>query len=210
MDLSIISIIINTVLSVLTITVAVIALFQTHKQVNISNKQSLFKERTNAFIQLSSLMEIYGGNKSFVDDSEEIPELTFHLLANNKMLESIVEVVYNPLKNKEQNNFLIKMEDLRALSTEVSLLWECEEAIVASQFILSYVQILLNLYRQAISISNFKKATTRLNLSEFKKVVKESAEKTGLNKATKDIALLHSQMIEKDVLNVLKEQIKLK
>ena len=210
MDLSIISIIINTVLSVLTITVAVIALFQTHKQVNISNKQSLFKERTNAFIQLSSLMEIYGGNKSFVDDSEEIPELTFHLLANNKMLESIVEVVYNPLKNKEQNNFLIKMEDLRALSTEVSLLWECEEAIVASQFILSYVQILLNLYRQAISISNFKKATTRLNLSEFKKVVKESAEKTGLNKATKDIALLHTQMIEKDVLNVLKEQIKLK
>lgn len=210
MDLSIISIIINTVLSVLTITVAVIALFQTHKQVNISNKQSLFKERTNAFIQLSSLMEIYGGNKSFVDDSEEIPELTFHLLANNKMLESVVEVVYNPLKNKEQNNFLIKMEELRALSTEVSLLWECEEAIVASQFILSYVQILLNLYRQAISISNFKKATTRLNLSEFKKVVKESAEKTGLNKATKDIALLHSQMIEKDVLNVLKEQIKLK
>ena len=79
MLVNIISIILSTLLSGISIFIAIRAYKQGTKQIEISNKQSLFKERTNVFLQLNSLYEIYGQNKHLLDGSDSIPEFPFHM-----------------------------------------------------------------------------------------------------------------------------------
>ena len=209
MLVNIISIILSTLLSGISIFIAIRAYKQGTKQIEISNKQSLFKERTNAIIKLNALFDLYENNKDLLMDCDDIPNFPFHLLANTKMLESIIEVAYNPLESKEQNNFLSKMEDLRAFSLELSLLWDCEESTIASCFILEYVQILCALYKQQVYIFELEKRE-KLELSDFKKKTKDMANHVGLNQYISNMNNLYNQMKEKNVLNILQEKIKLK
>ena len=209
MWLDIISIGLTALLSGLSIFIAIRAYKQGTKQIEISNKQSLFKERTNAFLQLNSLYEIYRQNNHLLDGSGSVPEVPFHMFTNNKFLEGAISVAYNPLSSKEQNIFLIKMEELREIALQVSLLWDVEQAKIASGFVYGYVELLCALYRQCICVDKLRKQKN-INLTEAKQSIDESAQEGGLNDAIKLIAELYNRMKEKNVLNTLKEQIKLK
>lgn len=209
MWLDIISIGLSALLSGLSIFIAIRAYKQGTKQIEISNKQSLFKERTNAFLQLNSLYEIYRQNNHLLDGSGSVPEVPFHMFTNNKFLEGAISVAYNPLSSKEQNIFLIKMEELREIALQVSLLWDVEQAKIASDFVYGYVELLCALYRQCICVDKLRKQKN-INLTEAKQSIDESAQEGGLNDAIKLIAELYNRMKENNVLNTLKEQIKLK
>ena len=209
MWLDIISIGLSALLSGLSIFIAIRAYKQGTKQIEISNKQSLFKERTNAFLQLNSLYEIYRQNNHLLDGSGSVPEVPFHMFTNNKFLEGAISVAYKPLSSKEQNIFLIKMEELREIALQVSLLWDVEQAKIASGFVYGYVELLCALYRQCICVDKLRKQKN-INLTEAKQSIDESAQEGGLNDAIKLIAELYNRMKENNVLNTLKEQIKLK
>ena len=113
------------------------------------------------------------------------------------------------LSSKEQNIFLIKMEELREIALQVSLLWDVEQAKIASDFVYGYVELLCALYRQCICVDKLRKQKN-INLTEAKQSIDESAQEGGLNDAIKLIAELYNRMKENNVLNTLKEQIKLK
>lgn len=205
---NIISIILSTLLSSISIFIAIRAYKQGTKQIEISNKQSSFNERIKVFTQLTSLVDLYSNNSHLLNDCEDIPDFTFHMLAGNKMLESIIKVVYNPLDNVEQNNFLKKMEDLQELSLKISLLWECEESNIGSNFINAYIQVLVALYKQKVCIAKVEK--TDVDLYRFKEQIQAISKKTELRDYIKIIQAFYLQIKEKNVLNILKEQIRLK
>lgn len=209
MLVNIISIILSTLLSGLSIFVAVRAYKQGTKQIEISNKQSLFKERTNAYIQLNNLFYLYENNKFFLNKSEDMPELSLSLLTSNKMLERIVRTDYNPIENEEDNKFPIKMEELRAFSLQIALLWEGAESTIASCFILEYIQVLCSLHSRLVYLSAEKKYKQK-ELTESKQKFLEAFKQSSLKKDIAELNRLYFEMKEKKVLEVLKEQIRLK
>lgn len=207
MVLEIVSITLSAFLSGVSIFIAIKAYRQGTKQIEISNKQSLFKERTKAFTLLNNLCEIYENNKHMIKDSAEIPDFIFCFLTGNKLLEDTAEIMFKPLNSKEQNYFLCKMEELRDIALQIELLWENEESKMASSFISQYVELLCNLYKQQVYV---KKLEERKDFVDFKTKTKKMANDIGLDKAIRIIEDVYKKIKEKDVLNKLKEQIKLK
>ena len=49
----------NSWFSIITALTAIIALFQTWKQIKVSNKQNLFEKRINVLIKVTGLMNLY-------------------------------------------------------------------------------------------------------------------------------------------------------
>ena len=209
MWLDIISIGLSALLSGLSIFIAIRAYKQGTKQIEISNKQSLFKERTKVFLQLNSLYEIYGQNNHLLDGSSRLPDFPFHVFTSNKFLKDATIAIYEPLKNEKHNEFLLKVEDLREIALQISLLWEGEESKLAKDFVYAYVQLLSSLYGQQIYINDLNNREN-MELSEFKSRTEEMACEVGLNDAIKLIDEIYNQMKSKDIINTLKEQIKLK
>ena len=209
MLVNIISIILSTLLSGISIFIAIRAYKQGTKQIEISNKQSLFKERTNVFLQLNSLYEIYGQNKYLLDGSDSIPEFSFHIFTSNKFLQDAMSVAYKPLNSEDQNVFLIKMEDLREVALKISLLWDGEESKSASDFVYGYVELLCALYRQCVYTDKLRK-DKNIELSKAKKLITKAAQDVGLTNAIQLIAELHRKVKENNVVNILKDKIKLK
>lgn len=207
MVLEIVSIALSVFLSGVSIFIAIKAYKQGTKQIEISNKQSLFKERTKAFTLLNNLCEIYENNKHMIKDSAETPDFIFCFLTGNKFLEDTAEIMFKPLSSKEQNYFLCKMEELRDIALQIELLWGNEESKMASSFISQYVELLCNLYKQQVYV---KKLEERKDFVDFKTKTKKMTNDIGLDKAIRIIEDVYKKIKEKDVLNKLKEQIKLK
>ena len=59
--------ILNIVLSTVVAITAIFALFQTHKQIKISNKQFLFNRRLDKYLLAKSLIELYKDNINLLD-----------------------------------------------------------------------------------------------------------------------------------------------
>lgn len=209
MVVEIISIILSVILSSMSIYIAVKAYKQGTRQIEISNKQSLFKERIRVFTLLNELYEGYELNRHLLKEAVEMPDFIFNLLTGNKFLKDTIELMEKPLSNKEQNYFLSKTEELRAISLEITFLWENMEATYASLFVLDYVDFLCVLYKQQVYLKTLE-SREKFKLTEFKSSMDSMANKTGLYKTMKSIDSLYNEIKEKKVLEKLKEQIKLK
>ena len=59
--------ILNIVLSTVVAITAIFALFQTHRQIKLSNKQFLFNRRLDKYLLAKSLIELYKDNINLLD-----------------------------------------------------------------------------------------------------------------------------------------------
>jgi len=91
--------IINLCLTIVTIIIAIVALWQTHKQTKLSNKQQLFDRRLEQFHFIKELLSLYEQERQFLNDkfiTEEVVSY-FIFLTNNSRLESMASVMSDPL-----------------------------------------------------------------------------------------------------------------
>src|SRR5690625_721505 len=95
--------------SIITAVTAIIALFQTGKQIKISNKQNLFEKRMNILIKVTGLMKLYEENRNLmIDDNEKddsvvlMVDFNFENLTNNTYLEDIAICVHKALEQPYQ------------------------------------------------------------------------------------------------------------
>lgn len=197
--------IISLILSVVTIIVAVIALFQSNKQIKVSNKQCLFEKRTQKYIKLRSLVEIYEGNRKLLEYSDKIPEFLFQMLTKGNLFNEDNFINAKPLSQEEQNKFLDELDNYRTIALEISILWDSEESQLASNFINAYVDLLMKLFRQHIA-SRSKEVRNGYN----EVVVQMLAKDIKLAEGIKLIEAIYNELKNKDVLNILKEQLTLK
>ena len=158
--------IINLCLTIVTIIIATIALWQTQKQTKLSNKQQLFDRRLEQYHLIKELLSLYEQERNLLQKDKTIAEgITSHFifLTNNSRLESMASVISNPLGQEEKINFLKKCEMLEKATIEITLIWKEDCAKDLSEFVSLYVKLLKSLHKQAIIIKNLEEENKQKN-----------------------------------------------
>ena len=60
----------NNIFAIITAIIAVIALWQTHRQITISNKHQLFDKRVDRFITINGLISLFKESKHLMDKED--------------------------------------------------------------------------------------------------------------------------------------------
>lgn len=146
----------NNLFAIITAVIAIIALFQTHVQIKISNKQFLFDKRLDKYLLAKGLLELYKDNKKLLDynscpdDKAIIVDYQFINLTNNNYLKDVTCIINEPKNNDFKNDFLVKIEELKKLSTEIKFLFPNKSGQLLGNFIMKYQNILMELYKYQI------------------------------------------------------------
>ena len=203
-------------LSIITVAVALIALWQTHRQIKLSNKQQLFDRRLNAFTIADGLYELCLENKIvFVDTADGGPnfanDLNFVWLTNNSFMEQQAHSIKHPLEAPYHANFLRKREELRNLSKEILFIFKGNEAKIYSDFVAAYEEVLFKMYQYEIVLNHMH----RLNedkpqtIEELQRQVPEEEQRKELNSALVKLKETHQRIADDNDREKIIKQIKL-
>ena len=111
--------IINVCVSVVSIFIALLALFQTKRQITLSNKQQLFDRRLARYLEFNTIYALYTTNKNHLEKADTFcrtNNLIFVWLTNCSDLEEMMLAVSN-----EQHIALLKNEEFKkATSTRTT------------------------------------------------------------------------------------------
>ena len=149
--------IINISISVVSIIIALLALFQTKKQISLSNKQQLFDRRLSCYLEFITIYSLYTENKLQLKDESTFyhtNDLVFSWLTNCADLEKMVLAVDNPLHQKEQKILLTKYEQLKNTAIEISMVFDGDAAEIAGEFVSSFADLLTNARIEIIKTIN--------------------------------------------------------
>lgn len=208
-------IIINNLFSILTLTIAGIALLQTHKQIKISNKQNLFNKRVDNFLIIDGLIKLYEENKGLMDKKENngFLEVTilFMGLTNNTYLKDIGTII-NEVENEEiRQKFLIKLEEMKKLSLEHQLLFKGNNIKYIEEFVMEYQNLLRTLYKYQALLEKIQKANKKepKTFEELQKLYREDIDRQEIFDSYAKIGSLYNKIKNKNVIKDVKSQIKL-
>ena len=197
--------IINLILTGVTIAIAIIALLQSNKQISLSNKQCLFKDRARDYVKFNGLVQLYKNNKKIVEQfAITNPYFVFQILTKDEIFEDDNFFEGKPLSPKEQKVFFGLMDDLETLATEISLLWESNISDLAKKFVYAYFFLLESLFRHNISI------TTKGKNNGYYEPVLKILTPNKLPDSIKQIELIYIELENQNILKQMFEQIKLK
>lgn len=209
----------DNLLPIITIIATLIALWQTHKQIKISNKQYLFDKRLSKYLLAKGLLELYKDNESlldYTDDSDDeaiIVDYQFINLTNNNYLKDVTCIINDPKNNEFKNNFLVKIEELKKLSNEVRFLFQNKNGLLLSNFIMKYQNVLMELYKYQI-VSDLMKndEIPRKNKPTYNELQNEYGElkhRHRLYDAIDDLKKSYHEVVSKKVINKIEKSIKL-
>lgn len=211
--------ILNIVLSTVVAITAIFALFQTHKQIKISNKQFLFNRRLDKYLLAKSLIELYKDNinlldyKDNKDDEAIIVDFQFTNLTNIDYLKDIACIIVDPKNNEYKTNFLIKIEELKKLSTEIKFIFPNKGSQYLSKFIFNYQNILMELYKYQVLLDDMiNDNIPRKQKPSYKELQKGHGELTHrkrLYDAIDNLNNSYDELVENKTINKIENSIKL-
>ena len=202
------------IFSIITAIIAIIALWQTHRQIKISNKHQLFNKRVDKFMLITGLMSLFKESKplmkkenynSFIDVT-----VLFHSLTNNTYLKDVGNIIDNINQEDIRQNFLVKLEELKRMSIEVEFLFSKNNIKLIQDFIYEYQELLRKIYEEQIILYKIME-TNRKNPTSFIKLQKEFGEKEYRQKLYSEydkIKSLYDEVVKKDIMKNIKKQIK--
>ena len=209
----------DNLLPIITVIATLIALWQTHKQIKISNKQYLFDKRLSKYLLAKGLLELYKYNESLLDYTDDpddeaiIVDYQFINLTNNNYLKDVTCIINEPKNNEFKNNFLVKIEELKKLSNEVRFLFPNKNGLLLSNFIMKYQNVLMELYRYQIVLDLMKKnEIPRKNKPTYNELQNEYGElkhRHRLYDAIDDLKKSYHEVVSKKVINKIEKSIKL-
>lgn len=209
----------NNLFAIITASIAIIALFQTHKQIKISNKQYLFDKRLNKYLLAKGLLELYKDNGSLLDYTDDlddeaiIVDYQFINLTNNNYLKDVTCIINEPKNNEFKNNFLVKIEELKKLSNEIKFLFHDNSGVLLGNFIMEYQNVLMELYKYQIVLdSMMNDSIPRKNKPSYNELQKKYGElkhRHRLYDAIDDLKKSYHEVISKKVINKIEKSIKL-
>ena len=202
-------------LSVITVLAAVIALFQSHKQVKISNRQALLDRRINKFLLFKDLLANYSNSITLLEESilSQDVEFPFIYLTNCSSLEMIANVMKNPLSHEEKNLFLTKCEELEKSAIEVELIFKSSVSKYMAEFIIVYKKLLQAMHRQLIALNGLKDNNfdqkSCMSLDIFQEKVHDWAEKNKLYETADTLKKLYQLINDREVEKKIRKEISL-
>lgn len=208
--------IINISVSVISLIIALLAIFQTNRQISLSNKQQLFDRRLSRYLEFNTILSLYTANKlQLKDDSTfyHTNDLVFSWLTNCANLEEMTLAVSNPLQQKEQKILLTKYEQLKNSAIEILMIFDGNSAKIATNFISSFADLLKAMYQQQVYISKLKeqegKGKTPLYLEDYEQKCKEMATRLGLFELRDKLEHLNDEIGREKVLDKIKNSLRL-
>lgn len=200
--------------SVTTAVIAGIALFQTKKQIQLSNRQQLFDRRLNKYLFVKELLSLYSQHRSLIVNKPDIYQMVdyqFSWLTNCSALESMNLAMISPLSQGEQKVFLQKCETLEKSAIEITLLWESNASKLISQFVEQYKELLEAMYHQQILLNKLHAENIERPMlgDTFKKRAKEGAELVKLITVIEVIDTTYNKIVDTKAEEKLIESIKL-
>ena len=209
----------DNLLAIITIIATIIALWQTHKQIKISNKQFLFDKRLSKYLLVKGLLELYKNNECLLDYTKEpddeaiMVDYQFMNLTNNNYLKDVTCIIKDPKNNEFKNNFLVKIEELKQLSIEVRFLFQNSSSLLLSKFIMKYQNVLMELYKYQIVLDLMRNdEIPRKNKPTYNELQKEYGEleyRQRLYDAIDDLKKSYHEVVSKKVINKIEKSIKL-
>ena len=202
-------------LSVITVLAAVIALFQSHKQVKISNRQALLDRRINKFLLFKDLLANYSNSITLLEESilSQDVEFPFIYLTNCSSLEMIANVMKNPLSHEEKNLFLTKCEELEKSAIEVELIYKSSVSKYMAEFIIVYKKLLQAMHRQQIALNGLKDNNfdqkSCISLDIFQEKAHDWAEKNKLYETADTLKKLYQLINDREVEKKIRKEISL-
>ena len=193
------------VLSALTVAISLFALYQTKRQIELSNKQQLFDRRINSYNLICDLLDSYFKLKDMMNERLDL-KFNYRFILRSLMeidvLRSIIWTVDKPTDVNANQIFEEKLYWLRKQADSMPLLFENDLVNDFSQFVVLYKDLLLWLQRYNSDIERTKR-------TEFDKDYKEMAREKILE-VSKDMDDLYSKIKSEKELFELKRAIVLK
>lgn len=206
----------NIVVSTVSAAIAIVALFQTKRQIALSNKQQLFDRRLFRYTEVNTIYSLYAANKLQLKDESvfyHTNDLIFSWLTNCADLEEMVLAVANPLHQKEQKILLTKYEKLKNAAVEISMVFDGDAAEIAGEFVSSFADLLKAMYQQQVFISNLKEQEGRdktpLYLENYEEKCRKMATSLGLFELRDKLEYLDGEITRQKVLDEMKNSLRL-
>lgn len=206
----------NIVVSTVSAAIAIVALFQTKRQISLSNKQQLFDRRLSRYTEVNTIYSLYAANKLQLKDESvfyHTNDLIFSWLTNCADLEEMVLAVANPLHQKEQKILLTKYEKLKNAAIEISMVFDGDAAEIAGEFVSSFADLLKAMYQQQVFISNLKEQEGRdktpLYLENYEEKCRKMATSLGLFELRDKLEYLDGEITRQKVLDEMKNSLRL-
>ena len=209
----------NSWFSIITALTAIIALFQTWKQIKVSNKQNLFEKRINVLIKVTGLMKLYEENRNLmIDDNEKddsavlMVDFNFENLTNNTYLEDIAICIHKSLEQPYQKQLLTRLEELRNISTSIMYLFPDKQAKVLSDFVFNYQNTLFTIYQYQILSNNIRNDSIKFktDVHDMAKKLNEPKQREKLLVSYKKLEESYKKIITEDIIEEIRKKIKLK
>lgn len=209
----------NNLFSIITAVIAIIALFQTHVQIKTSNKQFLFDKRLDKYLLAKGLLELYKDNEKLLDynscpdDEAIIVDYQFINLTNNNYLKDVTCIINEPKNNDFKNAFLVKIEELKGLSTEIRFLFPNKNGQLLEIFIMKYQNVLMELYKYQITLDlMMNDIIPRKNKPTYIELQKEYGElehRHRLYNAINELKKSYYDVLDKKAISKIEKSIKL-
>lgn len=209
----------DNLLPIITIIATLIALWQTHKQIKISNKQYLFDKRLSKYLLAKGLLELYKDNECLLDYTDDpdneaiIVDYQFINLTNNSYLKDVTCIINEPKNNEFKTNFLVKIEELKKLSNEIRFLFRDNSGVLLGNFIMEYQNVLMELYKYQIVLDKMQNdEIPRKNKPTYNELQNEYGElkhRHRLYDAIDELKKSYHEVISKKVINKIEKSIKL-
>jgi len=187
-------------------------MFQTQKQIRLSNKHQLFERRLDKYILIKELLSLYSQHRHLVIDPNiyKMVDYQFSWLTNSSTLEIMNCAMSSPRNEKCQKIFLTKYEMLEKSAVEITLLWDGSIADVMSKFVRQYKDLLQAMYKQQIIISELQEQNkeTPILADIFEEKTKASAEHINLASTIEAIEATYNEIIRKKAEQKLAASIK--
>lgn len=211
--------ILNIILSTIVALTAIFALFQTHRQIKLSNKQFLFNRRLDKYLLAKSLIELYKDNinlldyKDNKDDEAIIVDFQFINLTNIEYLKDITCIIGDPKNNEYKTNFLIRIEELKKMSTEIKFIFPNKGSQYLSKFVFNYQNVLMELYKYQVLLDDMiNDNIPRKQKPSYKELQKGHGELTHrkrLYDAIDNLNNSYDELVENKTINKIENSIKL-
>lgn len=207
---------INIIVSLISIVIALLALYQTKQQIALSNKQQLFDRRLSCYKKFNMIYSLFSENKSLINMKDSFIfscEYEFALLTNSSDLEEVTPAISKPLHQDEQNILLKKREDLKNLALEISMVFDGELGEIMGRFVSLYTDLLMKIYQQRIMLKNLENKKQEngisINLEDFIKQSKQNLKDINIQETLNELNRLDKEMTDKNILEETKNSLRL-
>lgn len=203
--------------SLITVIVAIIALFQTSHQTKLSNKQHLFDRRLKSYLRAKGLVNLCKDNYNHLQsENNEKPffqnDLIFGWLTNNTYMYQQLDVLKHPLEQPYQVDFLKKCEELKKLSEELRLYFEGKAAEHYSSFVSAYENALFRMYQYQIILCKMQEQNQKypMTLEKAQNSFNEPEHRKNLFASFDDLREKYDILVNEKADDKIKKQLKLK